>query len=1115
MAFSSLRDCCSPTQSRRGVLTLSNSSIDVPVTSGSARTSSATLRAARASAVLVATFAALFMSSAIASVDGEESFHIQAERLDTALEEFSRQSHRHVTRLIHIDEASHSNSIQGEYSPEAALHMLLEGTGFTYRVTSDNTIFIERAAPGDTTRLIARVPTDHAKIPDDARARALVPVAQPQGTGDTPQTASDIQASPSQSDQQNDVQEVLVSGSRLITNGTASPTPVTVLSATELTDKAPTNLPDALNQLPQFVNSSGPTRTSPVLHASPLSGNYLNLRGLGPNRTLILLDGDRVAPTNADGTVDTDIIPQLLVQRVDVVTGGASAVYGSDAVVGVVNFVLDKNFNGLKLVAQTGLSTYQDDGSSRLGVVGGTSLFDDNLHVEGSVEHYHSNGIFGMGSRPHGSDLDCNTGSGTASNPYTLQSNCRLLAAGEGGEITSGPLAGNVFGVNGTSLQPLNLGNPAGVGGNGEDLGTDWTLIIPLQTTQEFGRVSYKFTPDVTAYAQLAGSQVVNGSYESAPNGFYSGGTGITIFSGNPFLPSAVQAAMAPGSSFTMSEDFNPQQAAALGLPSIPHQVTEEKTRSLIAKLGVAGNLWSDWKWDASYSHGNSSIVGSSQEVQMNKFTAAVDAVSNNGQIVCRVSITNPGLYPGCVPLDVFGVGTASQAAINYVLGDSIYNIVNKTDIVTANLRGSPFSLWDRNVEVSLGSEYRHQSLTQTSNADPAIPVDTTGLRGAGPDMPQFNLTNVGTANGAVSVKEVYGEFLLPLVRDAPLVSSLDVNGAARYTDYSTSGSVETWKIGLSYAPIADLRLRGTVSRDIRAPSLLDLFSGQQGTVLLIDDPHTNVTSVANTFVTSNPNLTPERGLTKSIGFVYQPKWLTGLDVEVDAYDIDITNAIFTPDFLTNVTSCEQSGGVGPTCPLVVRPHPFSDTSSDNFPVAVYSYPLNIASEKQHGIDVELSYSKRADEIIPRLPGSFTIRGFGTFVPEFNDYLSSTTPVEKTAGYLDNPKARGSVQVSYEGSPWHVFLQERFTGSYNLSAYQGASVYANNGNAPDRIYTDVTVGYKMFDKAEVFLTVNNLLNVQPPVLISGNGLGGLTFPTDKETYDVIGRYFTLGVKASF
>jgi iron complex outermembrane receptor protein len=903
--------------------------------------------------------------------------------------------------------------------------------------------------------------------------------------------------------------DIIVTGSRVQANGFQNPTPVTIISSTDLTTKSPSNIPDALNQLPQFVNSTSPTKSESRLNVTPVIGNFLNLRGLSPRRTLIMLDGIRVPPTSFDGSVDVNTLPQMLVQRVDVVTGGASAAYGSDAVVGVVNFVLDKKFTGLKAVAQSGISTYGDAASYRLGLAGGLSLLDGRLHVLFSAEHYDVKGL-SNGDRPLGGHQYCTAGTGTAASPYTILSDCRFNTAPNGGRTTGGGALNNYVFLAGGVLKPFNAGGLGGVGGDGGLIDTNTTVAAPLQTSQGFGRISFDATPSLTFYAQAAINESKSGPLH-LPDGHYANQpSATTIFADNAFLPAAARTLLGTSPSFQLSYIGDPQLASSLGGNTLDLQDARQRVRSINFVTGVEGKFANAWTWSANYVHGGSQLISRSRETELPKLAAAADAVrDSSGNIVCRVTLTNPGLYPGCVPINLFGPASASAAAVNYVYGVSEFKTTNKLDSGSVNLAGNLFDLPYGPLSFSVGGEYRRQTLEQTSNADPAVPIDLTGLRGAPAAITRFQLTNAASAHGSVNVKEGYLEVVAPLLKDLPFAKLLELNAAGRYTDYSTSGSVGTWKVGLNYKPFDDLRLRGTISRDIRAPSLYELFAGPSNSVITLADAHTGVTAITTTSIVSNRSLTPEKGLTKIVGFVYEPHWLPGFGLSVDGYDIRISDAIVASAAVTNVQLCESSGGSGPECALVIRPLPFSDRSAANFPTLVLSQPLNLADIHQRGVDIEVGYR------FPALGGKFDIRGFANYVPTLDQQQSPTQPNRHYAGYLYNAKLRGSVSGTYSNNDFSLNVQERFTGSYQMPVFEGASVYATNGVAPNQGYTDATLTvFAKEKKFEFFLNVLNIFNVKPP-LLNASAVPDLGYPTVKQTYDITGRYLTAGVRARF
>lgn len=1001
--------------------------------------------------------------------------------------------------------------IKGRLSVNAALDRLLSGTDLAVQRTMAGSFIIAgrvSATSQDSSRAILIKTAALVNDPGESTVMAAQATSM-----STPAPVGSAPAEPA------NVQDIVVTGSRIQRNGFDTPTPVAVISAESLIKAAPSNLPDALNQLPQFVNSQSPASKERVtINVGVMVGNFLNLRGLGSQRTLVLLDGVRVPPTSPDGSVSIDTLPQALVQRVDVVTGGASAVYGSDAVVGVVNFVLNKKFTGLSLTAQNGISNYGDAHSYKIGATGGLALMDDRLRIIGSVEHYSSAGIKRFSDRPlapYGLNY-CSLGSGTQASPFKVTTGCRSQIASAGGLIRSGPLSGQQFLPDG-SIAPFNPGGPGGVGGDGSfGLPVSQVLTAPLETSQVFGRLSYEFSPALTAHVQASWSEAINGPYSHGITALSSGGPqGLIIQADNAFLKPSIQALLPVGSSFQLARWVDPALATAMGKVDLPLARTKQTSRSMMINAGLEGGLFGAWKWDTNYVHGETTFNSKTNEVNMLRLFAAVDAVKDGaGNVVCRVNLTNPGLYPGCVAFNPFGVGAPSQAAVNYVYADSIWHVKNKMDSGSVNLTGPLFNTWAGRVLAAVGGEIRKQSLIQTSNADPGVPIDLTGLRGLPAAPIRFNTVNVGSASGSVTVKEVYGEVEVPLARDLPFARSLDVSGAIRHTNYSTSGGVTTWKLGGDYRPFSDLRLRVTRSRDIRAPSLFDLFAGAQQALRVLTDPHTGAQQTALLLVRGNTKLVPETADTLTYGAVYQPSWIPGLGLSVDAYDIKVKGLINTVDPANALQGCETAGGTGPFCDLINRPLPYSNRTAANFPTSILQIPANVAAARQRGIDFELNYNFGAEKIFPRADGRFLIRGLLSHI--YDHRLDVTA---NQAGYRTIPKWHGSVSLSYDSDHIGVFLQERFTGSYNMAVSKNAQYFADHAKAPNIGYTDLTLTARPFSepvKAELFLTVNNLFNVKAPLLNpAGGNAVNLYYPTRRTTYDIMGRYFTTGARLKF
>ena len=917
----------------------------------------------------------------------------------------------------------------------------------------------------------------------------------------------------------NDASDIIVTGSRIIRNGYNSPTPITVATTEQLIKAAPTNLPDALNQLPQFLNSGGPTRGNPQTVNSGAHGNLLNLRGVGPQRTLILLDGMRLPPTTYAGSVDTNIVPQLLIQRVDIVTAGVSAVYGSDAVAGVVNFVLNDKFEGLRAVGQQGITSRGDGRNYRIGVAGGFAL-GEKAHLLLSLEHYKSKG-FSTDARPKNHGPYFAIGStgvgapGSESNPFKIASDVRWLLGTEGGVALSGPFALTNF-VAPDRYRPINLGTPTGtpnffIGGDAFAAPPGQTAARDLTTAQAFGRLTYDLTENVKAYTQFIGSQSRT-SYATLPNiAFFS-----TILSGNAFLPAELQAqltaANTPG--FAFSHSYSAEGNA----------LARERTRFYMGATGLQGQIGSKLTWDLSYNYGHSQhVVKQDNSWEVRRYAAAIDAVDEgvfrtgtaNGNIVCRVTLTNPDVFPGCVPFNPFGPGASSAQARAFVdQGTPEYRAVISQHNVEGAITGEPFELWAGPVSTSLGASYRQSKLTLAGNGDPSVDYNVPGVRGIPATQTRWMGTlNVGHANGSQSVKEAFAEVVIPLLKDVPLVQSMDISGAARFTDYKTSGSVWTWKVGGTWRPVDDILFRATYSRDIRAPTLFDLYAGQSSALAQVFDPHTNTSGPSQTISGGNIDLRPEVSNTLSVGASLKPRFLSGLSMSIDYFDLKIEGAIGSLTTPTILDRCEVSGGTSPICALIERPLPFSDRTAANRYTLVRSVPINIAGQRVKGIDFDLSYRSTLGG------GVFGARLYASYVPTYSRRDTPLSPSYNYAGYTGDgghPKWKGLLSLDYNIGGFSVFVQEQYIDSLR---YGDETPIANfiPGSTGSVFYTDITLAQKIAigstseQNVELFVTINNLFDRDPP-LFPGISIPGTFINTVQNQYDLLGRRFTVGAR---
>lgn len=908
--------------------------------------------------------------------------------------------------------------------------------------------------------------------------------------------------------------DIVVTGTRVVRNGYKAPTPTTVVGAADIAQKAPANLADYVNELPSLSGSTTPVANVGSVSAGQVGINALNLRNLGAVRTLILLDGQRTAASTLGGLVDINTIPQQLVKRVDIVTGGASADYGSDAVAGVVNFVLDKDFTGLKGSAQGGVTTYGDDRNYDVSLTAGAKFADGRGHILLSGEIAHNDGITGIGDRSwydyRKLFLNPANPTGAAGNgqpQYLNLTNAGFATATPGGIITSGPLKGTYFGPGGVPTQ-FNYGSI--VSGNimqgGDykyaDFGTTGDLDPRMSRQNVFGRLSYDVTDNITLFAQGSFNRAT--TREGALDQFNLGN--ITIQPDNAFIPPGIASKVtAPFTLGTYNQDLGPEIAT-----------TNRKSLRIIA--GATGKfeaLGSSWSWDAAAQKTINRIYTAFDTTVTSRFNAAIDSVRNpaTGAIVCRSTLTNP--TNGCVPYDIFGTGVNSADAINYVMGTSWGRTKLTEDDYNANLRGEPFSTWAGPVSIAAGIEHRREAVSGSN--DPLTTATT---------KPYF-AGNFFASHGGYDVTEGYLETVVPLAKDMAFAKSLDLNAAVRGTGYSTSGYVTTWKVGATYSPISDISFRVTRSRDIRAPDLGELVqSGQTSTTTVTDPFRNNAATTISQITSGNLNLKPEKADTLGFGAVVTPHFIPGFAASVDYYDIHISNVITTFTAAQQINFCQQ--GNQTACSTISRVATGPTINNLTAIQSVAVVPINVAKQTSRGIDFEASYRTQF------AGGELTLRGLATrFLENYtNDGLDAPTDTVGTNGTNGTarnslPKWRYNATISWDRDPLALSFTARgiSAGVYNTSYIQcttncpvqtaaqaAANPTINNNHLPGAIYFDTSVTIKLPHHIETYLAIDNIANKDPASMAFGPSIGAAPLSVNPLLYDVLGRTFRVGVR---
>jgi len=874
--------------------------------------------------------------------------------------------------------------------------------------------------------------------------------------------------------QDTSITDIQVTASRIDRKGFVAPTPTTVLTASDLQLGGETNLGQALADLPSNTPTASQTGSRGTTNAGE---NFANLRDLGVQRTLVLIDGARQPATAQTGAFDLNMVPFGLVDHVEVVTGGASAQWGSDAVAGVINIVMKKSFNGVQADIQYG-GDFEGLGSQEMkaNLTFGTGFADGRGQFMVGASYDEVHGVYPAYLRPVGS-------SGLIPNPTYTATNGQpqgLFVTGllnnnasTGGLITSGPLKGTNFGPNGTTSQfqygqygLLPTSGALMVGGDPTARyfpGSSYPLITPLVRENVYSRATYDLTSRIQLTADfLLGHSDTKGTFWTQENA-----GNITIQNTNPYLPAQIKTAMAADkiTSFTLGRqnfDFGPIYE------------TEGNTTAEL-KIGLNGSFGQTWTWDAFYSYGQNQRKENdgNQEIVAN-FNNSVAAVTSptTGLPICKIALTNPST--NCVPVNLFGVGSPSAAALAYFEGNSISSTWTYQHEAAANLRGEPFSLWAGPVSIATGFEFRDVGVV--GHEDPIT-------QAAG-----FVYNDTTLNNGSYTVAEAYLETVVPLIRNLPLMKKVDFNGAVRVSDYSTSGLLDSWKIGLTDQVTDEFLLRGTLSHDVAAPSLQELYTSLTTGIGTIVNPLTN-TSVAYTlYGGGNKNLTAELSTTYTGGITYQPHWIRGLQLSADYYNTDITGAIGLVAPQITVNQCYLQN-IAAACAEI--------TTVNGEPAIIRGTYINYSSYATSGVDLEADYAFNLRQW--GLPGDFKTKSLTTYVNTLKE-LTGTTVTRFLGGAI--PRWRSLFTADYTCGPWDLNARVRYNGggAYSVTETVNTNVHAET-------YLDLGVKWKLPTKQKwvVYADINNV----------ANNVNAEASTDNASIYDYIGRTYDVGLKMAF
>ncbi len=945
----------------------------------------------------------------------------------------------------------------------------------------------------------------------------------------SPVLGQEAQSTPAESK----LEEIVVTGSRISRPDYSSTSPIVTFGEDAISQTGTVNIENALNQLPQFVQG----QTQSTIGAVALAGRAsLNLRGLGETRNLVLLDGRRLPLSNANAVVDVNLIPQFILQSVETITGGASAVYGSDAMSGVVNFKSKSDLDGVQLDIRSGVSDRGDANTTDVGISAGFAIdggrgrvllsagYTDRDELFGSERDFYQlgvlssfiaqgtyipaptnlptqaavNGVFaGYGAAP-----------GSVLNSRSLGVNDDNTLFGQIGAINyRGPTTGNFSTIGGTVRQPVTYQE---------------YIVNPMERKSFFGKFDYDITQDITAYGQfLYNRTTATGQVGWTPTLYVVPTVPIT----NPFIPADLRTILASRPDATADFTIN-QRFMGLEDRKFPSDFTVGQYI-----FGLRGNLpFKDWKWDVYGSYDSTDLVETQDKAILNSRMRNLLYAEDGGASICA---------GGFNPFSLAASSSVSAECRAYLEAETHDYTQLEQTIFEANLSGSLFAMPAGDLKFAL-------TLTTRDNE---FEFD--------PDPSRENLDIIGTlqtypARGDSGVKEAAIEFLIPLLADKPFAHKLDLDIGFRTSDYDVSGRVETYKVDAMWEPFRGFSVRGGFEHAIRAPNIGELYN-QLGAQAQIGSPPgqgdpcdvrstartganaaavrtlcvaTGIpTPIADTYQyttvaigvinSGNTTLKPEEADTMTLGVVFRPQFDAALardiSLSVDYYDIDIEDVIGPIAGGTALSKCYNLDGSNPTydasnayCAMINR-----NATTGGVDTVATPY-FNLGGLRTSGIDAQLDWK------IPVGPGSLDVSLLANFTESYEVQLLQGSAWQEFSGTIDGTQ-NGGIPIP----DWKTL----FSLTYRLPSFEGGIRWRHLPKMDD--ITSVTrpaspapgvPAYDLFDATlsyrlnDMFLFrggVNNVLDEEPPIV------GGTIGQTQPGTYDILGRYYYLGLQMNF
>ena len=917
------------------------------------------------------------------------------------------------------------------------------------------------------------------------------------------------------------IEKIEVTGSRIFREGAIAPSPVTVISGESLLKTGAISIGEALNDLPSLANTFSMANSGQFIGTAGLS--LLDLRGMGTARTLVLVNGKRHVGSNpGSSAVDVNNIPAAWIDRVEIITGGASAVYGADAVTGVVNFVLKKNITGLDVSLDKSFAEEGPYNNDKVTLSFGSDFAEGKGNIGFAISHFQQDGMNAKDRKStatptaevrNPADGDTRNPDGTT-NHDGIPDQIWIPDAAWYDSSTAGNFYTYdengphwfIFNKDG-SVRQQQLGTTYNWGRcSGECDQLDLNKYSELQPTFSTFNVAvkanYDVTEDINVYADVKFARTKADSI-GQPSFFEYSGDHV-IHRDNAYIHESLANVMdqAGIDSFQLHR-FNEDIGRRF------EQNTRETTRFVV---GVEGYLAKTWSYDAYV------LYGKTEREQVNvdnvirqRYFQSMDAVYlNDGSIGCRSADARAN---GCIPTTLFGAGNVDPVAAEWFTTDSVSTSKIQQTVANFTITNSElFELPAGYAGFAAGLEYREEQSDDVPDAFAA-----TGAT---------FLTALQEEHGKFDVREVFIETSLPILADLPMVKGLSLDLAARYADYSTVSGALSWKVGTSWEMNDQLRFRTTLSKAIRAPNIGELFQAQSQNFAFVSDPcdvqfnqgetraancaalgipdgaQINPVSSVELLVGGNPELREEESTSFTAGLVYQPDFINGLVFTVDYWKIDIDDAIDQVSAQDIADKCVDSvGGINNQfCALVTR-------DANHRIILVESTTQNVAKQKAEGIDFEVGYDFDA------LGGRFTTQVIGTYLKSRKEFPFQIEPDQfsEFAGTTGEAQWQANFAIAYRSGPWSASWRTRYLEEVSRFTDQELEINPDRSNIMTfgtYFQTDVRAGYSFENNITLEFGIDNVFDRALPRYTNGTG-------TASASYDNIGRLYYTSLSYSF